>query len=147
MEMGRLGTQLVEEMQSLANSRTIEINIVGDTAGAWDKDRIGQVFSNLISNALEYSFPDSTISVTVDGTQSDVVIAVHNKGDPIAPDKFATVFEALTRGQPSHADQRGSSHLGLGLYITKQIVVAHNGNMNVSSDNSGTTFTAHLPRK
>lgn len=147
MEMSCLGTQLVEEMRSLANSRTIEINIVGDTEGAWDKDRIGQVFSNLIGNALEYSFPDSTISVTVEGTQSEVVISVHNKGHPIAPDKFATIFEALTRGQPSHTDQRSSTHLGLGLYITKQIVVAHNGNMNVSSDDSGTTFTARLPRK
>jgi signal transduction histidine kinase len=147
MEMGSLGTELVKEMQSLANSRTIEINIVGDTEGAWDKDRIGQVFSNLISNAIEYSFPDSTIAVTVEGTPSDVMISVHNQGEPIAVDKVATIFEALTRGKPSQTDHQGSSHLGLGLYITKQIVVAHKGNMNVASDNSGTTFTARLPRK
>jgi signal transduction histidine kinase len=147
MEMGRLGTEMVEEMRSLAKGRTIEISIVGDTEGAWDKDRIGQVFSNLISNGIEYSFPDSAISVTVEGTPSDVMISVHNKGEPIAVDKVATIFEALTRGDPSQTDQRGPSHLGLGLYITKQIVVAHEGSMNVASDNSGSTFTARLPRK
>jgi signal transduction histidine kinase len=75
------------------------------------------------------------------------MISVHNKGEPIAEDKAATIFEALTRGHPSRTDQQGPSHLGLGLYITKQIVVAHEGSMNVASDKSGTTFTARLPRK
>ena len=96
---------------------------------------------------MEYSFPDSTISVTVEGTPSDVTIAVHNKDDPIAVDKLTTIFEALTRGHPSQTDQQGPSHLGLGLYITKQIVVAHEGNMSVTSDELGTTFAARLPRK
>jgi signal transduction histidine kinase len=147
MDMGRLGTEMVEEMRSLAKGRTLEIDVVGNTKGEWDKDRIGQVFSNLLSNGIEYSFPDSTISVTVEETPSDVMISVHNKGEPIAEDKVATIFEALTRGHPSQMDQRGPSHLGLGLYITKQIVVAHEGSMTVASDKSGTTFTASLPRK
>jgi signal transduction histidine kinase len=147
MDMGRLGTELVEEMRSLAKGRTIQIEIVGDSEGAWDKGRIGQVFSNLISNGIEYSFPNSTIAVTVEGNASDVMIAVHNKGDPIAEDKLTTIFEALTRGHPSQTDPQGPSHLGLGLYITKQIVLAHEGNIGVTSDKSGTTFTARLPRK
>jgi signal transduction histidine kinase len=59
MDMGRLGAEMVEEMRSLAKGRTIEIDIVGDTKGEWDKDRIGQAFSNLLSNGIEYSFPDT----------------------------------------------------------------------------------------
>jgi signal transduction histidine kinase len=105
MDMGRLGAELVEELRSLAKGRTIQIDTVGDL-GAWDKDRIGQVFSNLISNWIEYSFPNSTIVVTVEGTASDVMISVHNKGDPIAVDKLATIFAALTRGYPSQTTRR-----------------------------------------
>ena len=147
MDMGHLGTQLVEEMRSLAKGRTIEIDIVGHTEGAWDKARMGQVFSNLIGNAIQYSFPDSTIFVTVGQTPDGIVISVHNEGSPIAADKLLTIFEALTRGQLPQADEQGSSHLGLGLYITKKIVTAHNGDMDVASDKSGTTFTVRLPSK
>ena len=148
MDMGHFGVQLVEEMRSLAKGRTIEINVVGETEGAWDKARIGQVFSNLIGNAIQYSFPGNIISVTVAGNPDGVTLSVHNEGSPIPAEKLVTIFEALTRGQPLQTDQQGSSHLGLGLYITQKIVMAHNGDINVdSSDQEGTTFTVRLPRK
>jgi signal transduction histidine kinase len=85
MNMGHLAVQLIEEMRSLANGRTIEINIAGELGGAWDRTRIGQVFSNLIGNAIQYSFPESIISVTVAGDPDGVTIAVHNEGSPIPP--------------------------------------------------------------
>lgn len=146
MDMGELGVQLVEEMQTLANGRTIEIKIDGDTRGAWDKARMGQVFSNLIGNAVQYSAPSSTVLVTVRGSAREVTISVHNHGSPIPPDKLDTIFEALMRGQPSQADEQSTGHLGLGLYITKKIVTAHDGNVEVASNASGTTFTVRLPR-
>jgi len=147
MDMGHLATQLVDEMRSLSKGRTIEINIVGHTEGAWDKARVGQVFSNLIGNAIQYSFPDSTIFVSVGETPDGVIISVHNQGSPIAAGNLLTIFEALTRGQLPQTDDPSSSHLGLGLYITKKIVMAHNGDMDVASGESGTTFTVRLPRK
>jgi signal transduction histidine kinase len=148
MNMGHLAVQLIEEMRSLANGRTIEINIAGELGGAWDRTRIGQVFSNLIGNAIQYSVPESIISVTVAGDPDGVTIAVHNEGSPIPPAQLMTIFEALTRGQPPRTDEQGSSHhLGLGLYITKKIVMAHNGDLDVASAKSGTTFTVRLPRK
>ncbi len=147
MDMGLLGVQLVAEMRSLAKGRTIEINVAGDTEGSWDRARIGQVFSNLIGNAIEYSYPGGNIFVTVGGAPEGVIISVHNEGSPIAVEKLSTIFEALTRGQTSQADQQGSNHLGLGLFITKKIVMSHNGEMDVSSDESGTTFTVRLPRE
>lgn len=146
-DMGQLGVQLVEEMRSLAKGRTIKIDVVGDTEGAWDRARMGQVFSNLIGNAIQYSFLDSSIFVTVGGVPDGVIISVHNEGSPIAGGKLMTIFEALTRGQPLQSDEQNSSHLGLGLYITKKIVMAHNGDVDVSSDGTGTTFTVRLPRK
>jgi signal transduction histidine kinase len=148
MDMGHLGVQLVEEMRSLAKGRTIEINVVGETEGEWDKARLGQVFSNLIGNAIEYSFPGGIISVTVAGNPDGVILSVHNGGSPIPAEKLVTIFEALTRAQPLQVDQQVSSHLGLGLYITKKIVMAHNGDIDVdSTDQEGTTFTVRLPRK
>jgi len=52
----------------------------------------------------------------------------------------------LTRGRSAGSERRGSGHLGLGLYITKKIVLAHDGAIDVSSDESGTTFAVRLPR-
>lgn len=147
MDMGHLAAQLVDEMRSLSKGRTIDLAIDGDMKGAWDKARIGQVFSNLIGNAVQYSYPDSAISVSVTGEPEAVSLSVHNAGSPISAEKLKTIFEALTRGQPPADDQQSSSHLGLGLYIAKKIVMAHNGELSVeSSDASGTAFTVRLPR-
>lgn len=145
-DMGQLATQLVDEMRSLSKGRTIEVAIVGDTEGAWDKARMGQVFSNLLGNAIQYSFPDSVIFVTVAGVASGIMISIHNDGSPIAGSKLLTIFEALTRDRPMLSDEQGSSHLGLGLYITKKIVMAHNGEVDVVSDETGTTFNVRMPR-
>ena len=148
MDLGQLGVQLVEEMRSLAPGRTIEIDVAGETAGEWDRVRIGQVVSNLIGNAVQYSPADSAIVVTVGGRDDDVFISVHNEGSPIPPEHLATIFNAHTRGQVREVGQHGSTHLGLGLYIAKKIVMAHNGEMSVmSTEDAGTTFTVRLPRR
>ena len=147
MDMGRLGEQLVAEMRSLAKGRTIELKISGLMEGAWDKARMGQVFSNLIGNAIQYSFPGSTVHVSIEGSANRIKISIQNEGSPIAADKMSTIFEALTRGQPLQTDEENAGHLGLGLYITKKIVMAHNGDMAVASEASGTIFTLRLPYK
>jgi signal transduction histidine kinase len=74
---------------------------------------------------------------------------VHNDGAPIAAAAIATIFDSLTRGAHENVPQRrNSANLGLGLYIAKMIVVAHNGDLSVvSNDTDGTTFTARFPCK
>ena len=147
MDMGQLGVQLVDEMRALSKDRDIQIKIAGDTEGAWDKARIGQVFSNLLGNALQYSFEHSPVSVTVAGADDQISISVHNVGAPIPADKIVTIFESLTRGQNVGIEEQGSTHLGLGLFIAKKIVTAHGGTISVvSSAEAGTTFTVQLPR-
>ena len=121
---------------------------LGDTKGEWDKARIGQVFSNLLGNAVQYSFRDTPISVTINGETKDVKLSVHNQGVPIPPDKAERIFDALTRNAAeSGQEQPESTNLGLGLYITKEIVTAHGGTIDViSTEKGGTTFSARFPR-
>jgi signal transduction histidine kinase len=147
MDMGELGRELTDEMQTLGDGHQIRIEVVGDTRGDWDRGRIGQVFSNLLGNAIQYSPPGSTISVTVAGEQERVRILVQNEGDPIPSKKIETLFDFLARGhETAFADER-STNLGLGLFIAKKIVTAHGGEISAASDaDRGTIFTVILPK-
>jgi signal transduction histidine kinase len=76
-----------------------------------------------------------------------VAVAVHNRGDVIAPDQLDGIFNPMKVARPEAA--RGPvAGLGLGLYIAERIVSAHDGRIEVeSSETAGTTFTVHLPRQ
>jgi signal transduction histidine kinase len=148
MDMGQLGLQLAEEMRTVSNGRVIEINIVGETSGEWDKARIGQMLSNLIGNALQYSPENSPILVTIAGQGDDLLISVHNDGDPIPSSKINVIFDSFTRAQNGEIEREGAMNLGLGLYIAKRIVLAHQGHIGVvSTAKAGTTFSVRLPRR
>jgi signal transduction histidine kinase len=144
MDMAFVCRQLVEEMRSLHPSRTFTLKSSGDTTGFWDRPRIGQVFSNLLGNAVQYGFTDLPIDVTVTGNPKAVSLSVHNEGVPIPKDAIGGIFEAMVRGGVAGS---GTTNLGLGLYITKEIISAHGGSVRVtSSEKGGTTFTALFPR-
>ena len=147
MDMGIVSRQLVNEMQAGNPTRTINLEVSGDLEGVWDKARIGQVLSNLIGNAIQYSFKDSSIDVKVKGASEEVLLSVHNQGLPIPPEKFASLFAPLTRAVTDEGDHPVEVNLGLGLYITEEIVLSHGGTIDVSSTKEdGTTFTARFPR-
>ena len=148
VNLGQLAIQLADEMQTLSKGRTIATEIIGNTDGEWDKIRIGQVFSNLIGNAIQYSPPESTISVTVADRQQQILVSVNNKGDPIPSEKIKTIFDFLTRGNATDLESQVTTNLGLGLFISKKIVTAHGGEISVTSDvATGTTFNVLLPRQ
>ena len=147
IDIGVLGAQIVEEMRSLSEVRKIGIAVLGETVGEWDQARLGQVFSNLIGNALQYSPADSTVDVKIVGEADHVSISVQNDGDPIPLDEQKTIFKPLKRGTDSGSAAR-STNLGLGLFITHKIITAHGGTISVhSTPGAGTTFTVVLPRQ
>jgi signal transduction histidine kinase len=94
-----------------------------------------------VANALEHGEPRSPVSLSVDGSGEAVVVKVRNDGPPIPSELRPRLFEAFSRGDTS------PHGLGLGLFIVKQIAVAHEGTIDVeSSAERGTVFTLVLPR-
>ena len=148
MDMGFVANQLVDEMRAMHPNREFLLKISGPVTGIWDKARIGQVFSNLLGNAVQYGFRGTPITVRVEGLPEGVAIVVHNEGIPISADTLRTIFSALTRAQ-SNEDTKSkpvSTNLGLGLYISKEIVTAHGGTIDVASTEiDGTTFKVFFP--
>lgn len=132
-----------DELEAAHPDRSILVETSGSVSGEWDHDRLLQVFSNLISNALHHGAGTGLVTVRCDGTARDgVTVTVHNEG-VVPPDVLPVLFEPF-RGNTRYQRTRG---LGLGLFITQQIIAAHGGTIDVSSGpGAGTTFTVYLPR-
>jgi signal transduction histidine kinase len=127
--------------------RDVEVSLCqqGDTALEADAARISQVASNLIGNAIQHG-QGRPVDVLVDGKPDEVVLCVHNRGPPIAPEVLPRIFEPFQRDASDVAGARAGS-VGLGLYIVREIVSAHQGWVEVESTaERGTTFTVRLPR-
>jgi PAS domain S-box-containing protein len=136
--------QVLEEVQAAHPERVIDFRCSGDGQGAWDGDRLAQVVTNLVSNALTYSPPGTPVRVETRGEEREVLLCVHNQGPPIPADMLPRLFEPMRRGTEQGAAGRS---IGLGLFIVDSIVRAHGGRIEVSSaEAAGTTFTVHLPR-
>ncbi len=104
------------------------------------------MFSNLLGNAIQYGFRGTPIRVDVAGSVDAVTITVSNDGVPIPPQKIAMIFDPLIRGSSDAMVPSSNGNLGLGLYITKEVVVAHGGTIEVTStETEGTSFKAWFP--
>ena len=137
----------VEEVRSQAPGRVLLHSWTGDGAGTWDADRLAQVVSNLLGNALAYGDPATPIQVVSRGEADGVVLEVHNAGAPIPEDLLPRLFAPLERGTP-HRENRADRSIGLGLFIVRQVVQAHGGTVSVTSTaEAGTTLTVRLPRQ
>lgn len=109
-----------------------------------DRDRLEQVLGNLLENAVKYSPDGSEIFVTVSRRDDEVITAVRDRGIGIPPDEVPQVFERFHRGRQVSSTNYGG--LGLGLYITRQIVERHKGTIWIeSAQGVGTTFFFALP--
>ncbi|HYK00203.1 MAG TPA: ATP-binding protein [Thermoanaerobaculia bacterium] len=109
-----------------------------------DRDRLEQVLGNLLENAVKYSPDGSDVTVTVEDRGDGFLTAVCDRGIGIPADELAQVFERFHRGRQVSSTNYGG--LGLGLYITKQIIERHGGSIWVESkEGQGTTFYFSLP--
>ncbi len=145
-DLSELLQKVGHEFRVAYPDRTVACEQEGEPAlGTWDPDRLAQVVSNLLENALKYSPPEMPVRMTVRGEKEQVVLEVHNEGKPIPPELMPHIFEPFRRGPQSSRTAKTS--YGLGLYIVREIVLAHGGTIEVRSDiEEGTTFTVCLPR-
>jgi PAS domain S-box-containing protein len=136
--------QVADEIRDARPECTLRVEPAGDTTGDWDADRLAQVLSNLLANAVHHGVAEHGCTVRVDGTADDqVLIEVHNHGT-IPPAVLPSLFEPMTGGERRGERSQG---LGLGLFISRQIVHSHGGHIEVrSTEETGTTFTLTLPR-
>ncbi len=144
--LGTIASDVVAETKIAWPSRSIELEKQGDLRGDWDAARLAQVISNLVGNGINHGDPVTPVQVLLSGKDENVLLVVHNKGPIISPEKIPGIFEPFRRG----VSDSGSSieqGLGLGLYIVKQIILSHEGTIDVESTQAkGTTFTISLPR-
>jgi PAS domain S-box-containing protein len=145
VDLHALVRQVLQEVGLNHPEREIRAHYQGTGRGLWDADRLAQVLGNLVSNALQYSPAEGPVTVSVLGEEHEVLLQVHNTGDPIPAGLLARLFQPLQRGEASPDNSRRS--IGLGLYIVDQIVRAHGGTVGVRSfAQEGTTFQVRLPR-
>lgn len=136
---------MIGELAAAQPDRKIELELEGDGRGVWDPARMGQVVSNLVSNALEHGAKRRPIRVFVGGDDEHAVLEVANEGPAIAPELMEVIFEPFCRG--ALQDASSARGLGLGLFIVREIVRAHGGTIAIdSSRERGTTFAVRLPR-
>jgi len=136
---------VVDELRAANPSRTIEVE-APPLPGTWDRDRLEQVFSNLVGNALVHGDRAKPVSIRARMEGRSILVEVHNEGPPIPKELQSVIFNPFRRGQTDRPTQ-GTAGLGLGLYISNEAVIAHGGRIDVqSSVTDGTTFQVRLPR-
>jgi two-component system sensor histidine kinase/response regulator len=145
-DFGVLVQRVVQEHQAAFPDRAIDMHVApGELVGEWDGDRLAQVASNLIGNALQHGDERHAVRIRLDGTSADVVVLSVMNAGTIAPEVLPHIFDPFRGGQRQVGQHDG---LGLGLYIVQQIVHAHRGSIEVlSEDANETVFRVTVPRR
>lgn len=143
-ELKDVAQECLNELKFLAANKNHTFALIckpEDTEIYADSIEIKRVLINLLSNACEYAEIDTEITVTIEKNESFYNLYIHNYGKKINLDNPNDIFEKYL----SLAKEQKKIGTGLGLYITKQIITAHNGSISVESNNNGTTFKITLP--
>lgn len=139
--LGPILEQVIAELRSAWPHRSIETRIILPDPVYCDRDRIAQLFSNLLANALSHGSPAGPVSVSAAVDNGTFELSVANAGAPIPTATIERLFEPFTRAA-AEPNQEG---LGLGLYIASEIARAHGGRLDVTSTPDKTCFTFRMP--
>ena len=147
VNLSKMLEQITYEFAPLLREKNLTIctKIRSDVHYSCDVDKIERVFDNLIRNAINYSYPESEINVSLDVDDKFVNIIIENRGRTIPSDKLERIFEQFYRVDSSRNSSSGGS--GLGLAIAKQLVEAHGGVVAAESENEMIRFAVKLPRE
>jgi two-component system sensor histidine kinase/response regulator len=138
-----LAERVVQERACIVPDKTVQFTTCGDLVGEWDEDRLAQVLSNLLGNALRHG-SSPAVQLHIDGnTPQQVRLRVAN-GGTIPAEIRSQIFDPFRSGRSQASRSEG---LGLGLYIVQQIVWAHGGTLLLESGDERTVFIVDLPRR
>jgi two-component system sensor histidine kinase VanS len=124
-------------------SMSWNLNLISDIRIVCDPDKLERVFDNLIRNAVNYSYPDAAILMTMEQSGDHVTVRIENHGKTIPPEKLDRIFEQFFRLDTSRSSSTGGA--GLGLAIAKEIVELHGGTIAAESADEHIIFTVTLP--
>lgn len=143
-DVGEMCREVITEQQSLS-SRSIGLELPASPVVLQaDGERLSQVVTNLVTNAIKYSPENSSVQVRIRQTKQPALIQVHNEGSTIPQEQQANIFEPFYRTPDAQSSSKKG--WGLGLAISKQIVERHGGRIRVeSSKGKGVTFSIELP--
>lgn len=134
----------LEQLRAAYPDREIELEVKGDMQGYWDGQRLQQLLANLVSNAIKHGAADRPVLVAANDEESHVRVEVTNVGPIIEQSALEGIFNPLTRGVSGDTKAAGE---GLGLFITREIVLAHGGEIEARSTEEETVFSVQLPRR
>lgn len=146
IDLAAWAEEVVDEIRAAHPTAEVHLVVLDTLSGQWDQARLSQLLSNLVTNAIIHGDAYQPITVTSNASADGATIEVHNHGTAIEAADLPTLFQPLMQDR-SHRERRsGSSGLGLGLHIAREIAYAHGGRIEVVSDvGSGTTFKVWLP--
>ncbi|AOR80704.1 GAF domain-containing sensor histidine kinase [Novosphingobium resinovorum] len=133
--------QVIAELQIVHPDRIVDLNLKLEEAVTCDVERITQLVSNLVGNALTHGAVDEPIAVTATSAGGTFTLSVSNGGTPIPDEVLPTLFQPFTQS----AEGQSANGLGLGLFIASEIAKAHGGSIEVSSSDEGTRFKLTMP--
>ena len=136
--------QLVEESYPMLQEKKLECILNKPKAIQFmgDGDKLARAFGNLLKNAINYSYKNTTIEIKLEQVDDKIRVSFKNKGDKIPEYKLNKIFEKFYRGDDSRATSTGGA--GLGLAITKEIVELHKGTIKVNNDDEYIEFVIEL---
>ena len=121
----------------------VDTQLPDDPVQVWgDPDAITQVCYNLLDNAIKFSYPETTLGISVVARAGKAYVSVRNHGDTIPPEEIPLVFDRFHKTDRSRSEDRDG--VGLGLYIVKTILNSHKENITVTSEDGLTEFTFTL---
>jgi two-component system, OmpR family, heavy metal sensor histidine kinase CusS len=143
LDLGLEVHALFDFYDAVAEEKGLKLLLEGSSQVQADRLMLRRALGNLLSNAIRHASPATVVQVTLSSSAEAVSIAVANHGETLTPAILERVFDRFFRGDPSrHRNQDGT---GLGLTITRSIVMAHGGEITATSSNGLTTFTITLP--
>jgi heavy metal sensor kinase len=143
-DLARIVTESLELVRPLADKRRIQIHTdLPETACHGDCDRLAQVITNLLTNAIDYNIDDGEVRISTHRNNGTATLTVINTGCGIPEADLPHIFDRFHRADKARSS---SGHSGLGLAIAKAIVLAHSGTIEAHSEpGKGATFTVNVP--